>query len=263
MMLPFKQLAFQADGSLDLRGCGARCHLKQFLRVLLLFLSLPMLPLAAQMNEGETVADAAVAENNAMAPIQETPGLPRVLLIGDSISIAYTLPVRALLKGKANVLRIPVNGEASAKPARITAWLGSGKWDVIHFNFGLWDAKIHGDKPLSDLATYEQNLRVIAGLLKATGARVIFATTTPVPALLKPEGRRFDPIPPYNDVAQKVMKDNGISIDDLYQVILPHETNLQRPFDVHYSPEGSQLLAEAVAASIQAELPAAKPLTGP
>ena len=49
------------------------------------------------MNEGEHVADAAVPENNAMAPIQEVAGLPRVLLIGDSISIAYTLPVRALL----------------------------------------------------------------------------------------------------------------------------------------------------------------------
>ena len=51
------------------------------------------------MNMGETVADAAVPQNNAMAAIQDVPGLPRVLLIGDSISIAYTLPVRALLKG--------------------------------------------------------------------------------------------------------------------------------------------------------------------
>jgi acyl-CoA thioesterase-1 len=36
--------------------------------------------------------------------------LPRVLLIGDSISIGYTIPTRKLLKGKANVHRIPVNG---------------------------------------------------------------------------------------------------------------------------------------------------------
>ena len=33
--------------------------------------------------------------------------------IGDSISIGYTLPVRELLKGKANVHRIPQNGGAT------------------------------------------------------------------------------------------------------------------------------------------------------
>ena len=38
------------------------------------------------------------------------PGLPRVLLIGDSISIGYTLEVRKLLAGKANLHRIAENG---------------------------------------------------------------------------------------------------------------------------------------------------------
>ena len=46
----------------------------------------------------------------AMAPVQDVPGLPRVLIIGDSISIGYTVPVRKLLEGKANVHRIPTNG---------------------------------------------------------------------------------------------------------------------------------------------------------
>ena len=35
------------------------------------------------------------------APITDEPGLPRVLLIGDSISMGYTLSVRELLKSKA------------------------------------------------------------------------------------------------------------------------------------------------------------------
>ncbi|MGC6435430.1 MAG: hypothetical protein ACON5I_03645, partial [Verrucomicrobiales bacterium] len=38
-------------------------------------------------------------KNNALAPINEDPNLPRVLIIGDSISIGYTLPVREILKG--------------------------------------------------------------------------------------------------------------------------------------------------------------------
>src|SRR5438552_3449750 len=70
--------------------------------------------------------------------VVEAPGLPSVLIIGDSISEGYTLQVRKLLEGKANVLRIPQNGG----PARLAVpllegWLGTKKWDVIHFNWGL------------------------------------------------------------------------------------------------------------------------------
>ena len=75
-------------------------------------------------------------------PIQDVPGLPRVLLIGDSISIAYTLPVRELLRDKANIHRPPANcGPTSYGVEELDAWLGDGPWDVIHFNFGLHDIK--------------------------------------------------------------------------------------------------------------------------
>src|SRR5512137_2492523 len=46
-----------------------------------------------------------LANEPAFAPVSDDPKLPRVLLIGDSISIGYTLPVRKLLAGKANVHR--------------------------------------------------------------------------------------------------------------------------------------------------------------
>src|SRR5260221_7460827 len=75
-----------------------------------------------------------------LAEITDTAGLPRVLLIGDSISMGYTLPVRELLQGKANVHRIPENGSSTpVGVAKLKAWLGDGKWDVIHFNWGLHD----------------------------------------------------------------------------------------------------------------------------
>ena len=70
------------------------------------------------------------------------PGLPRVLLIGDSISIGYTLPTRELLDGKANVHRIPTNGGPTTRGLeQLDRWLGDSRWDVIHFNFGLHDLK--------------------------------------------------------------------------------------------------------------------------
>lgn len=212
---------------------------------------------AEPMNEGETVADAAVAKNPAMRPVQDVPNLPRVLLIGDSISIGYTLPVRTLLQGKANVHRIPANGQTTAFGlTKLSSWLGGDKWDVIHFNFGLHDAKYLTEANTKvSREDYEKNLREIVKQLQATGAKVIFATTTPVPTVLEPATRRFDSIPERNEIAIKVMKESGVQVDDLYAVILPKQAELQKPKDVHFSAEGSQVLGAAVAGSIEAQLP--------
>ncbi|MEO6741999.1 MAG: SGNH/GDSL hydrolase family protein, partial [Chthoniobacteraceae bacterium] len=80
--------------------------------------------------------------NASLAKITDEPGLPRVLIIGDSISMGYTLPTRELLKGKANLHRIPRNGGSTKDGLQsIDVWLADGKWDVIHFNWGLHDLK--------------------------------------------------------------------------------------------------------------------------
>ena len=65
-----------------------------------------------------------------------------VTVKGDSISIGYTVPVRKLMQGKANVHRIPTNGGPTTNGlAHLKEWLGDKKWDVIHFNWGLHDLK--------------------------------------------------------------------------------------------------------------------------
>ena len=92
-------------------------------------------------------APAKKAPNPSFAQIIDVAGLPRVLLLGDSISIGYTLPTRARLAGKANVHRPAENCSDSGKGVRtIDKWLGTGKWDVIHFNFGLHDVKYLDEK---------------------------------------------------------------------------------------------------------------------
>ncbi len=84
--------------------------------------------------------------NPVLAPIKDKPGLPRVLLIGDSISMGYTLPVRRILDGKANVHRIPANGGPTTRGlASIDKWLGEGNWDLIHFNWGIHDLRHQPD----------------------------------------------------------------------------------------------------------------------
>lgn len=55
----------------------------------------------------------------AFVPIKDDPALPRVLLLGDSMSVGYTLPVRAMLKPIGAGSRIPGDAakynEAAAK----------------------------------------------------------------------------------------------------------------------------------------------------
>jgi acyl-CoA thioesterase-1 len=190
-----------------------------------------------------------------LAPIADQPGLPRVLLIGDSISMGYTIPVREALKGKANVHRPPENcGPTSRGVERLESWLGPGPWDVIHFNFGLHDLRIGDGKLQVATDQYEQNLRTIVARLKRTGARLIWCSTTPVPEKSNPPRRESDVID-YNDVARKIMAENGIPIDDLHNFALLRQSAIQRPDNVHFTAEGSKVLAQQVAASIAEMLP--------
>lgn len=198
----------------------------------------------------------AQSQDPAYASFQDIPGLPRVLLLGDSISIGYTLPVRKLLAGKANVHRPPSNcGPTSNGVKNIRAWLSDGDWSVIHFNFGLHDLKLMEDgKQQVSLDEYERNLREIAVLLKATGATIILATTTPVPNGAQTPVRRTEDVPAYNAAALRVARDFGFAVDDLYALCMPQLTEIQRPQNVHFTGKGYEVLATQVAASIQKAL---------
>jgi acyl-CoA thioesterase-1 len=229
-------------------------------------MKLPTTIIAATLVFAIAAADAADAKKSAprprksdpaFAPVTDDPKLPRVLLIGDSISIGYTVAVRDLLKGKANLHRIPVNGGPTLTGLKeLSKWLGTGKWDVIHFNWGLHDLKFMDDgKQQVPLADYGKNLRELVKQLKATGAKLIWCATTPVPdAELKPPRKNSDVLA-YNAAAKKIMTENSIAIDDLYAFALPQLTAIQRPANVHFSEDGSKVLARQVAASIEAALP--------
>ncbi len=208
-------------------------------------------------NEGERVADSDSRKNAAMKPVKEDPKLPRVLLVGDSISIGYTLGVRERLKEKANVLRPLANCSSTSYGLdRLSSWLGDKRWDVIHFNFGLHDAKLPPEGTRhSTPEAYEKNLRELVDRMRATGAKLIFATTTPVPngGYLSPT-RRFGSVDEYNAIARRVMAEKGVGIDDLHAIATPIMAIHGRPTDVHFAPEGYDVLAAAVAASVEAAL---------
>jgi len=205
-----------------------------------------------------------------LARVEDTPGLPRVLLIGDSVSMGYTVAVRDQLKGRANVHRPAENcGNSSLGLRKLDAWLDEGKWDAIHFNFGLHDlvylfesgsnqdadgnyAIPQNGRQRTPLALYEQNLRGIVARLRRTGAKLIWASTTPVPADLHSYVKAAEL--PYNEVANRVMREEGVEIDDLWTFATPMLDKLQIPGNVHFTPDGSRVLAMQIAQSIDRSL---------
>jgi acyl-CoA thioesterase-1 len=206
------------------------------------------------------------AEPDPLVQVKDVEGLPRVLLIGDSISIGYTLPVRELLKGKANVHRPPENCHATSDGVKdLERWLGDKKWDLIHFNFGMHDFK-HVNKDGKSVPDpkdpsghenvspedYEKNLRTIVARLKKTGAKLIWCSTTPLPANVQGGAARVpgDEVK-YNEIAAKVMKENNIAINDLHSFAKPRLKKIQRPKDVHFPEPGSKVLAKEVAKVIE------------
>jgi acyl-CoA thioesterase-1 len=194
-------------------------------------------------------------ENPAFTQVEDKPGLPRVLLIGDSISIGYTVPVRKRVAGKVNLHRIPENGGPTIKGLeKIDEWLGDGRWDLIHFNWGLHDLKLMDGKHQVPLPAYEENLDTLVERMKQTGAKLIWANTTPVPEGKVNPPRKPSDVPAYNGAAARVMGAHGAPTNDLYSFALPRLKEIQRPVNVHFTESGSDALGEVVAARILAAL---------
>ena len=203
----------------------------------------------------------------AYVQVPEDPSLPRVLIVGDSISMGYTWEVRKLLAGKANVQHPTENcGPSQFGAEHVAQWLGQKSWQVIYFNFGLHDIKYLNDKgdyvtpdkgkQVASIDHYEANLRNIIIALRRTGAKLIFATTTPVPN--GAGGRIPGDEVRYNAAARAVMQEAGIEVDDLWSIVKPSLQTLQLPQNVHFNAEGYRILGVEAASRIALDLPVAK-----
>jgi len=186
-----------------------------------------------------------------------------VLIIGDSISIGYTLPLRAALDGIANVHRPPTNCAHTWKGLEsIDRWLGEGKWDLIHFNWGLHDLKYVDEegklalppkgKQVSTISEYSANLEKLVQRLNETGATLIWRPTTPVPE--GAQGRVPADLAKYNVAAWEVIQRHGIEVDDMNSFIRDHNVPHVRPDNVHFSKDSSALLAGNTAELIRRKL---------
>jgi hypothetical protein len=187
--------------------------------------------------------DKIAGKSNAWDFVKDDPKLPRVLLIGDSVSRGYTQPTRKELAGKANVHRAPANcGPTASGLKNLEVWLGEGKWDVIHFNFGIHDR----GTPAAD---YVKRLEEIVTRLEKTGAKLIWASTTPIPDN-PAQKQTAQSIVEKNALAAEVMKKHGIPTDDLFAAMTPRLAEFQPPLDVHFTGAGYDFLGAKVGESV-------------
>ena len=179
--------------------------------------------------------------------VKDEPGLPRVLLIGDSISRGYTTATRHKLAGKVNLHRAPANcGPTTYGLEHFDAWLGDGQWDLIHFNFGIHDVNRRYSPE-----KYAEALEQVVERLEKTGAKLVWASSTP----LGSSDYHAQAIDQFNAIAAGIMIKHGIAIDDLNAAIKPHVEQWQNKKDkCHYGGEGYDFLGDVVSKKILAEL---------
>ena len=183
--------------------------------------------------------------------VDEDAHLPRVLLLGDSITVGYTHAVRKKLEKRAIVDRCAIGGGSTRDGlARLEGCLGDRRWSVIHFNWGLNDLEREKERLRVPTEQYRLNLERLVMQLKKTGAKLIWATTTPVPVGKVNSPRVAADVPLYNTMAKRVMDENGVPINDLYSFCLPRLEAIQLKGDVHFSEMGYRVLGEEVSEKI-------------
>lgn len=147
--------------------------------------------------------------------------------------------------------------------------IGDAGWDIIHFNWGIWDIAYRDPKPndrwhssvitgklTTPLDVYEKNLRELVAKMKATGATLVWGSITPV----HPDtpGRKAEDPGRYNAVAAKIMRENGVRITDLHSESI-RQGYPKKP-DVHSIGDLSAKAIEGLEAALAARKNAGKPL---
>lgn len=131
--------------------------------------------------------------------------------------------------------------------------------DIIHWNAGLWDTAIlyKEDGCFTDVGQYIENMKKILRELKKTGAKIIFATTTPVsdkkccldgPA---PPAHKNEDIKKYNKAILEAFADEDIQINDLFTLLYDDRERYLCEDMIHPNDEGKTFIGEAIANAIK------------
>ncbi len=199
--------------------------------------------------------------------------IPKILIIGDSISIGYMPFVKEHFEGEAIISHNPGNAQNTGNGLKkINGWLGDEKWDIIQFNWGLWDlcyrnpdSKVQGNrdkingKITYSLEEYKSNLNSLVTLLQErTKAKLIFVTTTYIPR--NEVGRYTEDAIRYNNAAKEIMEKHDVLINDIYKQSIPiHKKYGMGSDNVHYTDEGYKKLSKPLIDFLEKEMTCARP----
>ena len=179
--------------------------------------------------------------------------LPRVLLIGDSITKGYFSEVEKHLAGKAYCARLTTS-KCVSDPSfadEVQLLLKHYKFAVIHFNNGL-----HG-WGYSEEQYRDGLMKTMDAVRKQAGdAKLIWATTTPVRERsdLKKFGERTERVKVRNQMAAEIMKSREIPTNDLFGLVEKHP-DWQSSDGVHFNAKGKEAQAKQVAETVAKLLP--------
>ena len=179
--------------------------------------------------------------------------LPRVLLIGDSITRGYFGEVEKHLAGKAYCARLTTSKCVSdpSFPDEVQLLLRQYRFAVIHFNNGL-----HGWGYTE--AQYRDGLLRLMDTFKehAGEAKLIWVTTTPVRNRdnLEQISERTQRVKGRNQIAAEIVQERGIPTNDLYGLVEEHPEFFSGD-GVHYNSKGREAQGKQVAETVLRCLP--------
>lgn len=226
--------------------------------------------LKAMKRDDVTIYDAHPIHNNTRSPgnpLQLTKGVGPDLMLGSVLGNQLDEQVFLLRFATTNTNWNPREARSLGHDYMPPSSGGdpdlTGAWDVIHFNHGVWDAtyrdstsKYFSGHNITSVEDFEKNLRVLVGKMKKTGATLIWGSVTPVwpgePGRLNADEDAF------NKVAEKVMKENGVIINDLNS-----ETRRQgqpKSINVHDVGNLTPLVIKTIEGALAARERTTKPL---
>lgn len=176
--------------------------------------------------------------------------LPRVLLVGDSITEGYEATVRDRLKGICYVDYLATSYAVDSKMYNtlVRGIVEDSDYEIVHFNHGL-----HG-KHMSK-RTYESKLFQLLKFIEAR-SNVILATSTHINTQNNEnvEHEWEKKIKERNEVILTYAAERGLIVDDLYTVSVQMAVEKRASDGVHYFDQGYRELASHVIESISKQL---------
>lgn len=185
--------------------------------------------------------------------------MKKIFLLGDSIRAGYDKYIKRSLVNVAEVYYPEENCRFTTYLMRALNGyrkkLGITELDLIHWNVGLWDNLVMQDgKNLVSIDTYGENIDRLCNIFKTVfpGAKMIFATSTPVQEELYGDFKRYNrDIEAYNEVAVKIVKSYGGEINDLYKLLEGAPSSYHSDATHYYTREATELITNQVLNSIE------------